>query len=380
MIVMIHPVYAQICTDCHDTIDKERFATSIHSRNSIGCTDCHGSVDVKNDAHDKPAPVTCETCHSESMETLQNSVHVADRDNTALTCRDCHGDHYILSGIDKMDREYRITMNEICGGCHVYTEKYTLANDQRQFVKSYFTSVHSTTIQQSGLIFGATCVDCHGAHAIPQSTHPDAMTARNRIPQTCGVCHRGALEEFSKSIHGEHVKKGNPDAPVCTDCHEKHNILSRYEKGAMIYPVNIPATCLKCHADKNMIEKYGFSTLKEENYGDSFHGAALRLGDTTVATCSSCHGKHNILPDTDPNSKVNRANLSTTCGECHRSENPVNIENLGKIHAMTAHEKHPISKIIEILYQFFIAATMGGFGFYIVIDLYRSSKTKTPLD
>jgi len=37
-----------------------------------------------------------------------------------------------------------------------------------------------------------------------------------------------------------------------------------------------------------------------------------------VANCASCHGVHNILPSSDPKSTINKANLDTTCGQCHK--------------------------------------------------------------
>ena len=37
-----------------------------------------------------------------------------------------------------------------------------------------------------------------------------------------------------------------------------------------------------------------------------------------MANCASCHGVHNILPSTDSKSTINKANLDTTCGQCHK--------------------------------------------------------------
>ena len=55
-----------------------------------------------------------------------------------------------------------------------------------------------------------------------------------------------------------------------------------------------------------------------ESYTESIHGKGLlKSGLTVTATCTSCHTAHGVLPRTDPESSVNRANVPRTCGACH---------------------------------------------------------------
>ncbi len=376
------PMLAQECIDCHeDALQMDEFNRSVHTRNEIACTDCHGDFDVTDEGHDTPPVVNCSNCHDESKEVFQHSIHAATKEFEPLKCKDCHGNHYILSEASAgMGRDFRIHMNEMCGGCHVDSERYFFPDEQRKFVKSYYTSVHSVTIKNSGLVFSATCVDCHGSHLVEDSDDPacqdHAKTSWQLIPETCGNCHKGSLLDYLEGAHGTAFQEGNQDAPVCTDCHEEHLILNHYEKASMIYPINIPKTCLKCHSDPEYIEKYNFSALKDTNYGDSFHGAALKLGSTEVATCVSCHGVHKILSEEDPESRVNKENLGNTCAECHGRDNPVDVTTFGKIHAMTAHQQHPISKWVAIIYKLIILGTLGFFGFYIVIDFIRGVRNR----
>jgi cytochrome b subunit of formate dehydrogenase len=49
----------------------------------------------------------------------------------------------------------------------------------------------------------------------------------------------------------------------------------------------------------------------------SVHGREVAKGNTSAASCSDCHGSHDILPGSDPKAKANRANVATTCGACH---------------------------------------------------------------
>jgi hypothetical protein len=53
-------------------------------------------------------------------------------------------------------------------------------------------------------------------------------------------------------------------------------------------------------------------------YRASVHGRRLLgMGDGKVATCSSCHTPHQILPPSDSRSSVAPENVANTCGHCH---------------------------------------------------------------
>jgi cytochrome b subunit of formate dehydrogenase len=48
------------------------------------------------------------------------------------------------------------------------------------------------------------------------------------------------------------------------------------------------------------------------------HGEGLyKRGLTISAVCTDCHTAHNVLPHTDPRSSIFRANIATTCQNCH---------------------------------------------------------------
>ena len=68
--------------------------------------------------------------------------------------------------------------------------------------------------------------------------------------------------------------------------------------------------CGSCHKDK-------LST-----YRDTFHSQLGSLGGyVETARCWDCHGAHEIYPASDPRSPINKANLVTTCGRCHKGAN-----------------------------------------------------------
>ena len=85
----------------------------------------------------------------------------------------------------------------------------------------------------------------------------------------------------------------------CTDCHSDVKAVPHE---------TMPATpkCATCHADQ------------QTAYDNGYHAAALRKGDARAARCVDCHGSaHELLPASDPASRVHRTNLPATCGACH---------------------------------------------------------------
>jgi hypothetical protein len=71
------------------------------------------------------------------------------------------------------------------------------------------------------------------------------------------------------------------------------------------------------------MRNYGIVDKVYESYMRSFHGKAISLGRSDLsslnaATCTNCHGTHDIKAATDPNSPVyGKENLAQTCEQCH---------------------------------------------------------------
>jgi nitrate/TMAO reductase-like tetraheme cytochrome c subunit len=123
-----------------------------------------------------------------------------------------------------------------------------------------------------------TCLACHG--------DADAKSAAGKSI---------AVEpaRFAKSVHGELSLE-------CTACHTDVSP-KKIPHGDKLKPVE----CANCHA----------KPVKE--YQETVHAKARKDGNSAAATCTDCHGKHDILRSKDPASKTNHANLEATCGACH---------------------------------------------------------------
>lgn len=132
---------------------------------------------------------------------------------------------------------------------------------------------------------------------------------------------------------------------MCHDCHLSHTIkrvdVDDFRQGIL-------DQCGKCHIDVT------------ETYFDTFHGKVSRLGAVKTAKCYDCHGAHNILPISNPNSTLSRSNIVETCKSCHPQSNR---KFVGYLTHATHHNK---TKYPYLYYTFWsmTALLLGTFAFF----------------
>jgi cytochrome b subunit of formate dehydrogenase len=131
------------------------------------------------------------------------------------------------------------------------------------------------------------------------------------------MCHSAIAEQFNGSVHGQAIQRGALDAPVCTSCHTAHMVLPPSSLRSTVNPAHVRETCAQCHGNVRLSRRYGLPPDRILSFDASFHGMALKEGDEMVANCASCHGIHNILASSNPQSTINPKNLPATCGKCH---------------------------------------------------------------
>lgn len=153
----------------------------------------------------------------------------------------------------------------------------------------------------------------------------------------------------------------------CMACHGEHTIAKATDPRSKISPRNIPKTCAACHEEERLSVKYGLATKRYVTYIKSSHGLANKFGMTFIANCASCHGYHDILPESDPRSSINKANLAATCGKCH----PGAGENFakGRIHVEATKESSKGMYYVRQFYTWFIGILMSCFLIYTALDL-----------
>ena len=205
-----------------------------------------------------------------------------------------------------------------CLVCHAVLDRTVTNVDGREI---------SLKIDQADVSSGAhryiDCVSCHFT-----GTHRDeAPLTKLSSAQKCSKCHEYQYRLHLESVHGEQLVQGNPDVATCVDCHspeaDSHSIIRVLEYSAPTYKKNAAETCARCHADEELMANYGIVEKTYESYIRSFHGKAIDLGVSELskleaATCTSCHGVHDIKSTDNPDSMVAGVeSLAAACEECH---------------------------------------------------------------
>ena len=357
-------------------VDLSVFEHSVH--HGLGCVSCH--IGVEADMHEEtPGPVDCGMCHADATEAYLTGYHAQKRAQgvaDAPTCGDCHTYHGIRSSDDKEAETYRGNQPKLCGKCHGLEK-----NVNRRWCPScpgpvgeYLESVHGKELAQ-GNVGMPVCSDCHRSHDLKPSSNPASLAHKSNVASNCAQCHPGVEEEWSKDVHGSAVKSGDFDAPTCTDCHTAHAIKSSSDKTSSTFCANLSKyTCTYCHSRERLYERYGYVTQKATPYLDMYHGAGTRSGDSTTASCVSCHTSHNIRAEDDSLSSINKANLPQTCGKCHQRAGPNYAK--GSIHIDPTTKKDVGVYWVRKLYLALIILTIGGMLLHNAVIMIRYARER----
>jgi hypothetical protein len=213
---------------------------------------------------------------------------------------------------------------------------------------------------------GFGCIDCHGGDNAESDAALSMSPARGfrgavertGVPQLCGGCHADAtlmheydpservdqLAQYQTSVHGQQLAAGDENVATCIDCHSVHDIREVRDGASPVHPLNLPATCARCHSDAALMEEYGLAATQYEQYQQSVHWAAVaERGDLSAPSCATCHGNHGATPP-----QVN--SVAAVCGTCHvlqqnfyrESPHQVVFELMGMAGCVTCHSNHGI--------------------------------------
>ena len=364
------------CAQCHDTSAKDvpavpasQLAASVHE--GLECRDCHQSITSL--PHDDHLPkVDCGSCHTEEKAAYTHHGRgVVGQTEDLPGCSDCHGTHGIRPSADPASATHPSKFPDTCGKCHRNLDlgkKHNILN--KTPVATYEASVHGMATREGKP--GATCIVCHSTtgtgHQILWLGDPTSSIAHANIPATCGRCHVDIRKEYEAGIHGKLLTQGDTHAPVCTDCHGEHGILSPKDPRSNVSPTLLAeATCEPCHESARLNSVYGVPAGKLTSFVDSYHGLKSMRGDLKVANCASCHGAHKILPSRDPESSINPAHLAQTCGRCHPGITAEFAQT--RIHVLPGQATVPWSTRIARIYVALIVLIIGGMLAFVALDL-----------
>ena len=309
-------------------------------------------------------PVDCAACHKEEAEIYATSIHGVSRtmgSSGAAKCTSCHGTHDMLSPKNPNSPVFKLNLSRTCAKCHDndgITEEYRMRFPD--VAAQYQESIHGHGVQNMGLVVAPSCNDCHGVHDIKRSVDRSSPINKANLATTCGKCHLGIEEKYNKSVHGQLLAKGDTRGPVCNDCHSAHEI--ELPSNAHFKQVS-DSRCGKCHEE----------SLK--HYRDTYHGKAMALGQPNVASdvaaCFDCHGDHNILPVSNPESQLSKQNIQATCAKCHPGATVGFTQYVPHANPLDG-KKYPALHLTFVLMTSLLLGVFAFFGGHTLLWLARS--------
>jgi len=322
------------------------------------CLICHGKSDFSIKREDGTV---------KSLFVDENMLRASPHAN--ITCYDCHHDIVEISAVGHKKDVRKVQ----CTRCHY--ENNPVGAPETEMYKEYQESVHQQEYLK-GNPNAPTCQTCHGTHDIKRRSDLTSLELKKKVTKVCGQCHLDIYSQYSTSIHGAALfEKNSPDVPACTDCHGEHKIKKVDDPKSSVYKTEIYNTCGKCHASEKIVGKYGIKADKFQTYESSYHGIAVQFGEKTVANCASCHGVHDIRPQSDPNSSISPNNIVKTCGKCHPDANANYTK--GRIHLNPHSEEAGSIYYISSFFKWLTIITLSLLAVHVILDLIRKLKHRT---
>jgi cytochrome b subunit of formate dehydrogenase len=381
------------CLECHAVgatkegapegkrVDPKAYGGSVHAKS---CVQCHEDMEEFPHAKKKADPVNCSNCHEDAVKKFEQTPHAKlpkEGPRHGPTCVTCHPPHAVTSAKDEHSPVHKKNLPDTCGQCHGGTNAEGAVRVAKT-VADYRHSVHGVEVLEKANYKAPGCTDCHPVHEMRMAFDPSSKIFKPNIPKLCGQCHADVAKVYAESIHGTALAAGRQDSPACNDCHTEHGIQKPDAADSTVFAGHVSQTCSGCHAAERITRRYGLAADRVASYRDSYHGLADLGGSTAAANCASCHGFHDVLPSTDPKSRIHKDNLLQTCSACHQGATQGFIE--GRVHASTDPEQDKAAFWIRTFYLWIIPGTIGGMllhnaviWFKYVRDRYRVQKAST---
>lgn len=333
-------------------------APSGEALDSYMCPVCHATPNLKMQlASGEFLSVTVEP------QTYKQSVH-----GNVLQCTACHAEitgyphpARALARPSVRDVPFLMRAYTACGTCH------------RPEYDQYLGSAHAQALG-AGKPDAAICSDCHGAHDMTQANPAQVGLALVPAVYSCAKCHQQEFEDYRVSVHGKDLLgKGDPNVPACVDCHNPHSMTQA--KNNPDFRRQSLAICVSCHADAQLMTKYGLSTRILSTYVADFHGATAQLYPSRLgqapeqAMCYDCHSNHNIKSTVSADGLL-QANLLAACQKCH-ADASVNFPAAWVGHHDPTPDNLPLVFWIRGIYNVLITGTILVLVGHIALDIRR---------
>lgn len=322
-------------------VNERQFYQSVHR--GLKCITCHKGFDPYEIPH-KPViePINCKSCHKNPEKT--HLFHPQIFKATGLegapdvNCKGCHSYHYVQSPKNPNSKFHFSNLTNSCGDCHKQQKIEFQKSEHYKFIRADNPNTPH-------------CMYCH-KHPITKGSKLSLNELKVKQMDLCLSCHLAdtvsksrfaqTLMDFEKSVHGQAILKGIPEAPVCSDCHSVHQVQKADDPESIIHKFNVSNVCGKCHI-----------SIAHE-YNSSIHGISLKKGNEDAPYCTYCHGEHNIKSvDFIPERVFTRNHINKLVAErtgmiycvgCHSDEalsRKYNINTIEEAHKWLTHQaKH----------------------------------------
>ncbi len=231
--------HAAQCADCHGHPHEILPSSDPNSKTAHGaipatCASCHAQKFVMDEAG----------LRTQAAISYQDSVHgraVALGSARAAVCTDCHDYHAVRPANDPMSGIFKFNVGRTCGQCHA------------SVASQYADSIHGTALARGSWSSPVCtdCHGIHSISvAGDQLMGPSASCARCheevRLTREFGVAAQ-RVASFEKSYHGLARRMGSTVAADCASCHTAHHVLPSSDPRSAIHPQNLQKTCGECH-------------------------------------------------------------------------------------------------------------------------------------
>ncbi|HUJ85743.1 MAG TPA: cytochrome b/b6 domain-containing protein [Burkholderiales bacterium] len=230
-----HSVHGKrMCVECHKDIQQIPHRPGVQHK--VSCVECHEDLWAQAQREGKTAQFARLGVVVEQINGYMKSIHArpsrADQSRTNATCYNCHDAHYVYPKGSPAWEQWRLTVPDICGKCHVKERA------------EYATSIHGELVLKYGIQAAPVCADCHSMHNVES---PKLASVRVLITKNCGKCHQEQLRTYLGTYHGQITQLGYGYTAKCFDCHGHHTIKRVDDPRSSVYPANRLETCQKCH-------------------------------------------------------------------------------------------------------------------------------------
>lgn len=164
-----------------------------------------------------------------------------------------------------------------CLKCHDKEgEQKTLNNNEKLSLhvstKAFEESEHRKT----------ECEDCHSdidakTHGKVKKSIESKRAYTLSMKDSCRECHKKPFKSYEDGLHAALVKAGDEKAPLCSDCHNSHTLLSV----KILHPIEA-TPCASCHEDIY------------QAYARDVHGLERAAKGKASPICASCHKTHDM--------------------------------------------------------------------------------------